>query len=233
VPKLIDYAVRFDFLRQGAFDVVLRRGVGALSRRALATALGTSVNTVRRLLAADVDLLTLAADEVDRRRRHGRMGRLRDAEPSDAAVHQLRKCLPDTEARIAEELVWLRLVLSTAEAPEDRDRDGLLLRERFRIFERGFVDEEDREQPDGPARARANPIVHHLAQREAAVSARVGEALDLLGGSEEDRPEREQEMRTLLAGLALEVCLGNLTPDAAVAVLGRTARRWCRARVAE
>ena len=230
MPKLIDYAMRFDFLREAAFDVTLGRGVEALSRRSVAAALGTSVNTVRRLLAEDVDLVRLAADEVDRRRRHGRLGRLRDAEPVDAAVHLLRKCLPDTEARVAEELVWLRLVLATATVPEDRDRDGLLVHERFRIAERGYLDEE--ELVDEPAVTPGNPLLRHLAEREQWVAAHVRESLDLLGCPDEHRAEREQELRTLLAGLGLEVCLGALSPDVAVATLVRTVRRWCPARVA-
>jgi len=40
VPQLIDYAVRFDFLREAAFDVVLRQGVEALSRRSVGAAIG-------------------------------------------------------------------------------------------------------------------------------------------------------------------------------------------------
>ena len=81
--------------------------------------------------------------------------------------------------------------------------------------------------------APTHPIAHHLPEREAAVDAVVGDALDLLGGDDGSRIERAQELRTLLAGLGLEVCLGNLTPDAAVSALGRTVRRWCPVRVTE
>jgi hypothetical protein len=231
VPKLVDYAVRFDFLREGAFEVVLRQGVAALSRRAVADALGTSVNTVRRLLAEDAHLVSLAADEVDRRRRNGRLSRLRDAEPVDAAVHLLRKCLPDTEARVAEELVWLRLVLATTQVPEDRDRDGLVVSERFRIYERGYVDED--EPSWAPAPTAPSPLEGRVAEREAAVSALVHEAVDLLGCPDLERVECERDLRTQVSGLTLEVCLGALTPDEAVAALARAVQRWCPARVAE
>ncbi|WP_432479620.1 hypothetical protein [Nocardioides sp. GXQ0305] len=112
MPKLVDYAVRFDFLREGAFEVVLRHGVAALSRRAVADALGTSVNT------------------------------------------------------------------------------------------------------------------------DATVSALVHDAVDLLG-SGVDRVECERDLRTQLSGLTLGVCLGELTPDEAVAALTRTVQRWCPARVTE
>ena len=62
MPRLVDYAVRFDFIRRAAFAVVRDDGVDALSRRRVAAELGTSVNTIRRLVADWVDLVGLAAD---------------------------------------------------------------------------------------------------------------------------------------------------------------------------
>ena len=223
MPKLVDYGVRFAFLRQAAFDVVLHQGVGALSRRSVAAALGTSVNTVRRLLAAEADLVSLAAAEVTYRRRHGRMGVLRDVEPAEAAVHLLRKLLPDTELRVAEELVWLRILLDTQVVPEDRDRDGLALRERFRLAEGRYDDDLELETTAAPTPA--DPMAHHREERDLDVSTMVGQALDRLGSSGPGREVDERELRVVLAGLGLEVCLGRLTPDDAVATLDRTVRR--------
>ena len=221
MPKLVNYAARFVFLREAAFDVVLHEGVGALSRRSVAAALGTSVNTVRRLLSADADLVTLAADEVDRRRRHGRLGVPHEVEPVATAVHLLRKLLPDTEARVAEELVWLRLVLETLAVGDDPDRDGLVLRDRFRIAEGAY---------DGEPTARAepatqDPLEHHRRQRDDTAGALVTEALDLTDAPQEARQADERELRALLSGLAVEVCLARLTPSDAVAVLDRAVRR--------
>ncbi len=232
MPKLVDYSVRFAFLREAAFEVVLRHGEGglaALSRRSIAAALGTSVNTVRRLLAAEADLTTLAADEVERRRRWGRWGHPRDAEPMVLAMYQLRTCVPDTEQRIAEELVWLRLVLATTPVPEDRDRDGLLLRQRFSIYEQ---QEEQAVPPHAPSPS-TTALAPYVAEREAMVSAMVASAMTALACDAADQDACEQDFRTTLAGLTLRVCLGDLEPEAAVVALTHTVNRWAPARVTE
>lgn len=117
------------------------RGVSELSRRALARELGTSVATVRRLLAPDASLTALAADEVSRRRRFGRWGMPAGA-PEDVALRLLRRALPDVEHRIPEELVWWRLVidrptdLPIAEIERRHDEageNGGSLREQVRL----------------------------------------------------------------------------------------------------
>ena len=224
VPRLVDYSVRFAFLREASFTVVLQRGAAALSRRSVAAALGTSVNTVRRLLAAEAALVALAADEVDTRRRHGRLGRLRDAAPPDAAVHLLRKLLPDTEARIPEELVWLRLLLETHVVPDDSAREGLGLSDRFRVAE-GRYDGEPPLATAPPAPPSSDPLRHHKAQRESAIAALVGDALDLLQVPEDARTHHTHELRALVSGLTVETCLAGLTPTQAVAVLEAHVRR--------
>lgn len=221
MPKLVDYAVRFDFLQEAAFAVVRDQGTGALSRRALAAAMGTSVNTVRRLLAADASLAQLAAKEVDKRRRHGRYGgRLRDAEPRPAALHLLRKLLPDEERRVAEEFVWFRLLLEghRLAVPHDETRTGL--RERFRVAQHGYVDEDLAADPDthgGPEDD--DPLADHRTAREQEIIWLVHEALDLLGVPDHARAAESIRIRALLDGLSLAVCLGRLAPEQALAAL--------------
>jgi hypothetical protein len=68
VPKLVDYASRYEFLRQAAFALVREEGVHALTRRAVAARLGCGLATVCRLVDPSAELATLAADEVLTRR---------------------------------------------------------------------------------------------------------------------------------------------------------------------
>ncbi len=157
MPRLADPAAQFAFLREAAFMLVLDRGPGALSRRALAKALGIDEATVRRMIRADVDLRVFAADEVSDRRRKGRWQRPRGT-PAEQAVTMLRQLLPDAPERISEELVALKLTVDLAPPPApapaptgqrdaDAGADALTLAERGRLGltgrwpERSTVDE--------------------------------------------------------------------------------------------
>lgn len=216
MPKLVNYSARFEFLREAAFTVVRDRGTAALSRHAVAAALGTSVNTVRRLLSPDANLLVLAATEVERRRRHGRFGRLRDGEPLERALYVVRGLLPDIDARIDEELVWLRLVLST---PTIRSLDTSLPN-RWQVAEKGWADEQPHGLDDAAAGGQgAHPLEEHLAEREAEVTSRIDEALGLLSIAGDRGAVESDLLRAMVDGLTLGVCLDRLTPAQAVVLL--------------
>jgi hypothetical protein len=138
MPKLVDYASRYEFLRRAAFALVLEEGAQAPTRRAVAARLGCGLNTVRRLVDPSVDLAVLAADEVRTRRRAGRWGRLPE-DPAEAARILARRLLPEDESRIDEELVWLRL--TGAHAGMGRRRESpLALRHDLQVAERGWSD---------------------------------------------------------------------------------------------
>ncbi|MGH3348906.1 MAG: hypothetical protein ACRDO4_18150, partial [Nocardioides sp.] len=178
--------------------------------------LGTSVNTVRRLLSPDADLVVLAATEVERRRRHGRSGRLRDGESLERALYVVRGFLPDTDARIDEELVWLRLVLSI---PTSRPLDASLP-DRWQVAEQGWADEQPHE-PDDPAvdDEGAHPLAEYVAEREAEVGSRVDEALRLLSVAADRHAIEAKLLRAHVDGLTLGVCLDRLTSAQAVVLL--------------
>jgi predicted transcriptional regulator len=93
MPRKVDYASRFQVFREAAFAIVRSRGVGALSRRAIAEELGTSRNRIDDLLRAEADLRVLAAGEVKSRRAAGRFN-LRQGEPPDAATRLVRSLSP-------------------------------------------------------------------------------------------------------------------------------------------
>lgn len=234
MPKLVNYAARFEFLREAAFVVVRDQGVAALSRHTVAAAMGTSINTVRRLLHADASLAALAADEVVNRRRRGRFGRMRDAEPATAAAHLLHKLLPDTDQRVAEEFVWLRLLLDHHRVPVASGESPTALRERFRIADRGHTEEWDTgpqdgheaeaatDDPAGPLPPAApDPWVRHRDDREDEVTTLVDGALALLCVPAERLDDERLHCRSLVEGLTLLVCTGRVTPEVACGAVTR------------
>ena len=111
MPALVDYAARFALIREAAFAIVLRDGPHALTRRAVAAELALSVNSVCRLVAPDVDMAQLAADDVRLRRRLYREALPREDQRA-RGLAILCRLIPDEESRIPEELVWLRLAVS-------------------------------------------------------------------------------------------------------------------------
>ena len=72
MPTLVDYAGRFESLEEACFALVRDHGVGHLSRQQVATTLGTSASTVRRLRSPEADLRLVALSEVRVRRTAGR-----------------------------------------------------------------------------------------------------------------------------------------------------------------
>lgn len=208
--KRVNYPARFEFFRRAAFVVVRDRGPQALSRRSMAAALGLSYNTVRRLVAEEVDLRHLALDEVEHRRSRGRWGRPRGLVGPDLAVFRLVTLLPDEASRVTEELVGLRLTLDAHRPTVPPAESVAALRAEHAIAERGFAPEDDGPTviPDS-----TDPIAGRLAERDALVEHVVADALSAIdrGGEAEQR-----RTRALVDGLLLGTCLGRMTPEQAV-----------------
>ncbi len=221
MPKVVNYASRFVLVREAAFAVVRDRGPAALSRHTVAAALGTSVNTVRRLVDPGADLRGLAADEVRRRQRHGRYGRLRDAEPVDTACHVVRGLLPDESRRVAEELVWLRLQLDAARLPAHARATETPVSTAFQVAEHGHPAEAGTD-PDVGAAVEPDPVAHHRQDYEEEVALRIDQAVVVLDAV--DRPSESVRLRAVIDGVILGVCLGRLTPEEGVAAVERHLR---------
>jgi hypothetical protein len=231
MPKTVDYIGRFAFFEEAAFAIVRDEGVHRLSRHRVAAVLGTSISTVRRALAGHADLRVLALREADQRRRVGRRGHLA-GDPLDVAETMLRRVLPDTERRVAEELVWWRVAVAaptTARMTTDSDHPDGRLRDRFAIGTWGYLprDLEDLDAavlptdgPEGPGHASADSAATVLADRVRHVDEVVATALGVL--EVPDGPEGEDERartRALVDGLGVAVCLGRIGPEEACAVL--------------
>jgi hypothetical protein len=216
MPKRVDYPARYAFIRRAAFVVVRDHGPQALSRRAVAATLGTSVNSVRRLVSEDADLRVLALDEVDRLRRQGRWGRRGLAGP-ELAVFLLRTLLPDEEGRIPEELVGLHLAIQARRLPVPEDETVAALRAEHAIADRGYVPEGlDTTRLPVPDEPLTDLLAERLAERDAAVTYVVGEALAAIGV---DAEAERRRTRALVSGLVVDTCLGRTTPEDAVVTL--------------
>jgi hypothetical protein len=230
MPKLVDYGGRFSFFEEACFAIVRDHGIDDLSRNRLAAVLGTSASTVRRLVHARADLRRLALAEVEQRRRRGRL-RPRDLTGVDLATALLRRLLPDSPQRIAEELVWWRLVVSAPTSarvpPDEVQLDEGPLHHRFAMASHGFVPLEvlhlamlpprrDRSEDGTP-----DPVVAARTARQEHVADEVASALVVLEtGLDADALARvADELHAMLEGLGIGVCLGRTTPQAAVATL--------------
>src|SRR5690242_12360906 len=138
MPRRVDYAARFEFLRQAAFELVRDESVEALTRRALAAELGCGLNTVLRLIDSRVDLVRLAAREVVTRRRRGRMTR-RSQDLHEYVGNVVRSLMPEDDSHLDEELVWLRLLAACSFRPLGTVPRGSARRE-FWIAQLGYDD---------------------------------------------------------------------------------------------
>ncbi|MGI8523934.1 MAG: hypothetical protein ACR2K3_11600 [Nocardioides sp.] len=238
MPKLVDYASRFDFIRESAFAVVRDRGVAALSRRAVAHELGMAVNSIRRLVHPDAVLEAMAANVVMRRREAGRWGHA-PVEPRERAEWVAVRLVPEDETRIDEELVWLRLALAWDVRVVTEQRETVA--DAFHWAERGYPRPPDPDRPDPwvaatlatKATATLAPTTSATAEpevgstetmsdhdrRRAALApyfaARDAEVGNFLRFVEAD----PNPARAMADGLTLAVCLGRLAPHDAVRTL--------------
>jgi len=227
MPRLIDYAGRFEFIRQACFAVVRDEGPDALSRRRVAVELGTGVNTIRRLVAEWADLGRLAADHVVTRRRAGRLHRRTD-DPMEAVGYEIKSLMPEDATHLDEELVWLKLVACYGLKPSGLEPPGQVRRD-FGIAQRGYdiellqppeIASSDGSSSDGSSTDASSPgsqgrrevlrpyFEVHLEDLRVVID----RVLDLL-----DVPAPRDETATLMSavieGLTLAACMGRISPE--------------------
>jgi hypothetical protein len=230
VPKVIDYAGRFAFFEEACFALVRDHGVDHLSHHRIAAKLGTSISTVRRLLSPDADLRVVTLSEVRVRRRSGRP-RPPVVEGVDGALARLRRLLPDSPARIAEELVWWRLNLAAPTHPalplDPAHLEEGPLHHRFAVANLGYVPGHVLALGIAPPTTSIDgdgtldPVVEDRLDHDAGVADEVTavlhDCLSTLRGDELDLAA--QLVHGLLDGLGIAVCLGRVAPEDAVAIL--------------
>jgi AcrR family transcriptional regulator len=217
VPRLIDYVGRFEFIRQAAFAVVRDEGVDALSRRRVAAELGSSVNTIRRLVADRVDLVRLAADQVVSRRRVGRFSR-RTTTTLEAVDVRVRMLMPEDPSHLDEELVWLKLVTACALKSSGLEPPGSVRRD-FGIAQRGYDDGHPvapvKPRPEsGTKEDRRTALERYVTERDEVLTTTVDQVLDLLEVPE-PRCDVATTMIAVIEGLTLAACLGRIAPERA------------------
>ena len=130
--------------------------------------------------------------------------------------------MPDTPARIDEELVWLRLLVEGPRAcSPDEDPDGPLW-QRYQIAQRGYVySERPQDAAADPAHCGGRPDALALAraEREEVMTSRLTLALEVLDLDAARRQAELPRLRALVDGLSLAVCLGRLSPEEGVHVI--------------
>jgi hypothetical protein len=237
MPRLIDYAGRFEFIRQACFAVVRDEGPDALSRRRVAVELGTGVNTIRRLVAEWADLARLAADHVVTRRRAGRLRRRTD-DPMEAVGYEIKSLMPEDATHLDEELVWLKLVACYALKPSGLEPPGQV-RHDFGIAQRGYdielLQPPESASPDGSrvdgsstdasstdasstdasspgSQGRREVLRPYFEVHLEDLRVVIDRVLDLL-----DVPAPRDETATLMSavieGLTLAACMGRISPE--------------------
>jgi hypothetical protein len=232
MPRLIDYAGRFEFIRQACFAVVRDEGPDALSRRRVAVELGTGVNTIRRLVAEWADLARLAADHVVARRRAGRLHRRTD-DPMEAVGYLIKSLMPEDASHLDEELVWLKLVACYGLKPSGLEPPGQV-RHDFGIAQRGYdielLQPPEIASPDGSSvdgsstdasstdasspgsQGRREVLRPYFEVHLEDLRVVIDRVLDLL-----DVPAPRDETATLMSavieGLTLAACMGRISPE--------------------
>ncbi len=217
MPKLVDYAARFAFLREACFTLVANGGVHALSRPRVAQVLGTSPSTIRRLLDAEASLAELATGEVERRRRRARFRRARRDPAPGGALFDL---VPD-DTQLATELVAMRLrtearpLVSPSPADPTEGWATASLAERFQIADRGYV-----HCPTAEADVEHDhALTEQVRQWDSEQDAIIARALDDLG-VEEDRDAERALASAVVDGLTLARCTNGLPSEVARRALG-------------
>ena len=111
------------------------------------------------------------------------------------ALDLLRRLLPEETHRIAEELVWWRLVLDyppgeritdIGRATHDHRWDEGPLRDQFQIATRGYADPADANTASTAHEGtveRPNPLASRVEDHEAEVTALIDRAMSLLGSN--------------------------------------------------
>ena len=107
MPRVVDHERRRRELAAAAFELARRRGLAAVSVRAVAQEAGTTPSSLRHYFPSQPELLRqvmahVVASATDRVRAVPRTGR-----PLDVATAQLVELLPLDEERAAEADVWL------------------------------------------------------------------------------------------------------------------------------
>lgn len=120
MPKFVEYAERFEEMRQAVLTIALRDGTRHINYPAVAAEVGVSVMTLRRLMPSAIHLPRLGMDLLDRRARALLMrsvpGELPPEDPRAAAWNLLLRDLPCTAERAEDARAWRLLTAGYPDA---------------------------------------------------------------------------------------------------------------------
>src|SRR6478735_5772793 len=125
MPRLIDWGVRFELIREGVVRVAARDGGAAVTIASVAAELHVSGSTLRRTLDSSGALPGLGVAWIERLRQYSRHGAIKafEAGTVDRVVAAIRCELPSNEEELECERAWAELtgVGAAARCRELRD----------------------------------------------------------------------------------------------------------------
>ena len=150
MPRLIDWGVRFELIREAVVRVAARDGGAAVTIASVAAELHVSGSTLRRTLDSSDVLPGLGAAWIERLRQYSRFGVIKSFEAGTAerVIQAIRCELPSNEEGLERERAWLALAVvgATARCSQLRDEHNEHLdRVAAVVVARLVTDEERRE----------------------------------------------------------------------------------------
>jgi hypothetical protein len=118
MPKLIDYGVRFELMREAVVRLAAAGGAAAVTLAAVAQEVRLSTDTLRRTLRSPDVLPQLGVEHIARQRRHRDLTTPGLHNPSLPMIERVKRSfeleLPLDEDRLVEGRAWIALTRSCA-----------------------------------------------------------------------------------------------------------------------
>jgi hypothetical protein len=221
MPKLIDYGVRFELMREAVLAIAAREGAQAVSAATVARHMRVSADTIRRSVASPAVLPHMGLELVARRRRvrrlmHGRGGQ--EAGSVEAALTRMQVELPLDDVRLEEARAWASLTWAIVgvphhaalATPHDPTADEP---------QRGGERAKQLENPDHHDTDVDTRVVELLQEREAVIADHVHDLVATTNLPAEENEQEQQRLHALIDGLTARCVTGRLSPVDAGRVL--------------
>lgn len=229
MPKLIDYAVRFELMREAVLAIAARDGAQGVSAATVAKYMGVSADTIRRSVVSPAVLPHMGLELVARRRRvrrlmHGRGGQ--EAGSLAAALSRLQVELPLDEVRLEEARAWASLTWAIVGVPRHAAAATAADEPRRGGERQKQLDHPDHRDTDVDTRT-----LDLLREREAVMADLVRDLVATTGLPAEEHEREAHRLQALVDGLTARCVAGRLSPEDAAGVVehhvdSTTSTRW-------
>jgi AcrR family transcriptional regulator len=125
MPRLIDYGVRFELIREAVVRVAAREGGAGVTIGSVAAELKVSGSTLRRTIDSSAVLPGLGVAWIDRMRQYPRfqLGKTLERGTAERVIRTIRRELPIDDEELERERAWLALtgIGASGRCRESRD----------------------------------------------------------------------------------------------------------------